>query len=202
MRMKIKTALASAAALASLAAASPASAATIANASGVTLYTLLGGENLVSGFKSAVYLFNEGTTNGVTSYLLHYDRTLRSPQYNSGSFDIVLGANETFLGMETSAAGLDATDPANGVTYPDFFLSLRGLENSIAFIDSVATSGNNPIGVTFKFNTSLLARDEVRFLIGAAEVPEPSTWAMMILGIGFAGAALRRKRQTVSYNFA
>jgi hypothetical protein len=33
-------------------------------------------------------------------------------------------------------------------------------------------------------------------------VPEPSTWAMMILGIGFAGVAMRRKNQAVSYNFA
>ena len=28
-------------------------------------------------------------------------------------------------------------------------------------------------------------------------VPEPGTWAMMIVGIGFAGGALRRKRQVV-----
>ncbi|MBV1691266.1 PEPxxWA-CTERM sorting domain-containing protein [Novosphingobium sp. G106] len=32
-------------------------------------------------------------------------------------------------------------------------------------------------------------------------VPEPSTWAMMILGIGFAGAAMRR-RQRVSVSYA
>lgn len=37
----------------------------------------------------------------------------------------------------------------------------------------------------------------------AGAVPEPSTWAMMILGIGFAGAAMRRRQnQTVRYNFA
>ena len=29
-------------------------------------------------------------------------------------------------------------------------------------------------------------------------VPEPANWAMMILGLGLAGAALRRQRQQIS----
>jgi hypothetical protein len=34
-------------------------------------------------------------------------------------------------------------------------------------------------------------------------VPEPATWGMMILGIGMAGAVMRRRqRQSVRYNFA
>lgn len=33
-------------------------------------------------------------------------------------------------------------------------------------------------------------------------VPEPSTWLMMIMGIGFAGAALRRRRQTVRLSYS
>ncbi|RIK47675.1 MAG: hypothetical protein DCC57_14050, partial [Chloroflexi bacterium] len=34
-------------------------------------------------------------------------------------------------------------------------------------------------------------------------VPEPATWAMMILGFGVIGAAIRRqRRQTVRYSFA
>lgn len=41
------------------------------------------------------------------------------------------------------------------------------------------------------------------FSLISASVPEPSTWAMMILGIGMAGAAMRRRQnQTVRYNFA
>ena len=39
--------------------------------------------------------------------------------------------------------------------------------------------------------------------VSVSAVPEPSTWAMMILGIGMAGAAMRRRQnQTVRYNFA
>ena len=33
---------------------------------------------------------------------------------------------------------------------------------------------------------------------GVAVVPEPAAWAMMIVGMGFVGAALRRLRQTLS----
>jgi hypothetical protein len=36
----------------------------------------------------------------------------------------------------------------------------------------------------------------------SSAVPETSTWAMMILGLGAVGGALRRRRQSVSYNFA
>lgn len=43
--------------------------------------------------------------------------------------------------------------------------------------------------------------DNVRLDISA--VPEPSTWAMMILGIGMVGGAMRRRaRQSVNYSFA
>lgn len=36
----------------------------------------------------------------------------------------------------------------------------------------------------------------------AGAVPEPSTWMMMIMGIGLAGVALRRRRQTVRLTYS
>jgi hypothetical protein len=36
----------------------------------------------------------------------------------------------------------------------------------------------------------------------AAAVPEPSTWAMMLVGFGAIGFAMRKQRQTVNYSFA
>lgn len=35
-----------------------------------------------------------------------------------------------------------------------------------------------------------------------AAVPEPSTWMMMIVGVGIAGTALRRRRQAVKVSYA
>lgn len=37
---------------------------------------------------------------------------------------------------------------------------------------------------------------------GVAAVPEPATWAMMILGFGFVGTALRRRKQQVRVNYS
>jgi len=34
---------------------------------------------------------------------------------------------------------------------------------------------------------------------GAGAVPEPATWAMMIMGLGIVGASMRRRRTTVSF---
>lgn len=36
----------------------------------------------------------------------------------------------------------------------------------------------------------------------AGAVPEPSTWMMMIMGIGLAGVALRRRRQTIRLSYS
>jgi hypothetical protein len=202
----IKTILASAVALASVAVASQADAAQILNpSSNLVQHDLVAGDNLANNsFAGKAYLFYEGTANGVASYLLHYDRRLlRDPLSASGFFDLALGANETFLGVISDTAGLNASDPSNGVFYPTNILSFRGLENIIIFGDKLSTSGANPLHVDFKFSTSSFTRDEARFLIGIAAVPEPTTWAMMILGLGMAGAAMRRRqRQTVTYSFA
>jgi hypothetical protein len=40
------------------------------------------------------------------------------------------------------------------------------------------------------------------FNLVSSPVPEPATWALMIAGIGVAGAAMRRRRQTVSVRYA
>lgn len=54
---------------------------------------------------------------------------------------------------------------------------------------------------TFKLNLKG-GSDAVLYFNGGGGVPEPATWGMMILGIGIVGGAMRRSKQTVSYNFA
>jgi hypothetical protein len=70
------------------------------------------------------------------------------------------------------------------VTYlnPD----LRGLEDG----DIATFTGN-------RVNTNLSASspgDYIRVLTVSRAVPEPATWAMLILGFGAAGSAIRRRR--------
>lgn len=45
------------------------------------------------------------------------------------------------------------------------------------------------------FHTSRFPGGEIR---GAIDVPEPATWAMLVVGFGLIGAALRRRRLLVS----
>jgi hypothetical protein len=49
----------------------------------------------------------------------------------------------------------------------------------------------------FTFDTA-----QVFGLAGLAAVPEPATWAMMIIGFGFAGGAARRRRSSIKVTYA
>ena len=52
------------------------------------------------------------------------------------------------------------------------------------------------------FDTPGTATVNARFTLLASGVPEPSTWAMMIIGLGLAGAAMRRRAARVSVRYA
>ena len=58
---------------------------------------------------------------------------------------------------------------------------------------SVSGLSNGSYALVFQ---GLSTRDETAFIdrVSAVAVPEPATWALMILGFGAAGAALRRRR--------
>jgi hypothetical protein len=122
--------------------------------------------------------------------LLHYDRNGGDGTTVIGSFDIILGAGETFLGLTKTRAGLLASDPANGAIYSAS--QYRGLEND----DFIITELNSVVSVSYKLvNGTTLALDEGRFKIGVSSaIPEPANWAMMIAGFGLVGAAMRRRR--------
>ena len=68
--------------------------------------------------------------------------------------------------------------------------------NGIDWADSFATSGNANRQVLLN---SLSIRGNM-----SGAVPEPATWAMMLLGFGFIGGAIRftkrRQRLTLSYS--
>lgn len=61
---------------------------------------------------------------------------------------------------------------------------------------------NSVTGFTLNAGNDIIGFDDFRFS-SAAAVPEPATWAMMLLGFGFIGGALRsgkrRQKLTVSY---
>jgi hypothetical protein len=86
------------------------------------------------------------------------------------------GVYGTFGGLIT-AGGLTWSDPVQQFTTAD------GSKFTVTFNDLTGvTFGNNAI------DTVTITADSI-----AAAVPEPSVWAMLIIGMGMIGAALRRK---------
>lgn len=185
--------------------AAPAGAATIINATATGGSAIATGDldaaNLETAYSSTdtrtAFVLNEGQTGATQSFLLVYDWDGEGSQRVSGSFDIDL-AGGSFLGFETTTAGLIGTDPANGAAYqtaPGAFATLyRGLERddtlTVAEVDGV-------VRVTYSLANDIRALDNVRFLVETplAAVPEPASWAMMIAGFGMVGGALRTRRR-------
>ncbi|HEX7931046.1 MAG TPA: PEPxxWA-CTERM sorting domain-containing protein [Sphingomicrobium sp.] len=101
------------------------------------------------------------------------------------------------------------TGLGNGGTV-DFIITLNGTTD-VSFLDQVLGSGDT----FFAFlanggdeitNVRYVANDppgeltilkQVRIIPGADVVPEPSTWAMMLLGFGAVGFTMRRRRREI-----
>ncbi|WP_254514996.1 PEPxxWA-CTERM sorting domain-containing protein [Novosphingobium sp. G106] len=101
--------------------------------------------------------------------------------------------------FDNSIATLGAFDADSSTTLPAGFLSL-GDNGQIMFNLTSAVKLNGLwLYIGEVGNNGEKANSAIE--IFSNSVPEPSTWAMMILGIGFAGAAMRR-RQRVSVSYA
>jgi hypothetical protein len=122
------------------------------------------------------------------------------------------GAGELSKIILTPRAGFEVSftrftwDKLTATTSSDFIFELRDASNTLLFSgdnsrptwewNSAYTSG--PLIFLFgNGGRGVVAVDDVTFDvrgISAAAVPEPSTWAMLILGFGAVGGALRRRR--------
>lgn len=106
---------------------------------------------------------------------------LGGSNYNTAAFNGINFSNLLFddgslltgYSLSTNLAGLDASRIA--------FTS-----NSISFNGQGLAFSNSPYFITLNLLTSTSA------------VPEPSTWAMMLMGFGGLGFQLRRKRKTAA----
>jgi hypothetical protein len=92
--------------------------------------------------------------------------------YNTISFD---GLNQSFGGALFGGTNSDVTRPSRQVTF--YFTPAE----SAALTGLTLRSGSNAF--------------ELDNLIFGSAAPEPGTWAMMIVGFGAAGVALRRRRK-------
>jgi hypothetical protein len=102
--------------------------------------------------------------------------------YNKITFEGPKGFSETFTGNQLAAlaGGKPDGSQSSGLTNRRFFFNFEGQAvNKVVF-------GSD--GSSFEF------ADIAFGYPGASGVPEPSTWALLVIGVGMIGVSVRRRR--------
>jgi hypothetical protein len=140
-----------------------------------------------------------GSVDGDNTYRDDFELLFGTTSLFRGTFNLGGGGNNVIVANSGGAT-------LSNYTYNGFFqggfidfsvpISLAAGSNSFTFAYTApgpANGGGQPLsdeGFTI---------DNVSLVAGA--VPEPATWAMMILGFGVIGGAMRRRRQKVQVAF-
>jgi hypothetical protein len=202
------------------AAATPVSAATIANPTNSYSFPYLSGS--LAGGQQTQYV-GETFTAPITGELVNFQFTLNTSSLQS-VYGVVFAWNGTSpttelwrSGIVPGSAGLFSFSPTNvsltqGQTYVAF-LSTYGLttNSGLATVATCLTFGGcasnsvpnlgtliygNVLGRDVVFSPVLNNSQDATFSATiTSPVPEPSTWAMAILGIGMIGYAMRRRQK-------
>ena len=138
-----------------------------------------------------------GTTFGTVSSLsatgsiMNFDFSGLNISFNAGDqFVIGLRNPDTFSGVFGWAAGTSTDAPGVPFNVAHF--------TPINYAGGNAYRGTNPyLGA----NQTFLSHVDLGFRTYVNSVPEPATWAMMIVGFGLVGGSMRR-RQTLTVKFA
>jgi hypothetical protein len=159
-----------------------------------TSVSITGGETLVGSggqarVESADGLINTGFTfNGLTNQTLGFDLTDPGKAFTSAEFRLFVGS-----GTATQAT-LTFVDTAGQQFQQTFAIPANG------FFNAQATDGEQINFFSVGTNGSVEDARQIRLGgigdILASALPEPASWALMIMGIGGVGASLRRGRRT------
>jgi hypothetical protein len=108
--------------------------------------------------------------------------------FNTATFDISSIA-------ASPSTNLDFTSVLfNGITFNTVSTGTQELRN--LFNQSLVAGANNTIVVNGTSGGNAAFSGNIAFAQVTAAVPEPGTWAMMLLGFGAMGVSMRRRRRT------
>lgn len=166
--------------------------------SGPANYTFSGGAGPASlTFNLEGYISLDGDGNGFTDT---FQAMLNGTTFLSGAFDLGGGGSNVLF---TSPAGTTFTVTPVGNGSPTFGGGLASFSTTLNLIEGLNTLSFSFIGPLqgagdegWGINSVLVDGNAV------AAVPEPATWAMMILGFGLVGATLRYRRRSTKVAFA
>lgn len=120
---------------------------------------------------------------------------------NDGAGSIFSTPNNGFLADGTPSGPTTTFDrAAGGVGTVRANFGVNGLfdsENSTTYI--LRTNATNYALTGFATVNNSTSFNVMSYMPTVAAVPEPASWAMMIVGFGLAGAALRRRKTTVAF---
>lgn len=211
--------------LVSLAAlACAASMATGAEAAQIFKQTFAGGltaqEQVSGGFQAKNGVVGH-TTGGYRNYeYSYYQLSLDLTQYLDAflAFDYDIVSEARYDGFNVVASDTGVFEPKKGLLTPTTAGVYAPMSNSLSWLGDTGVSGTKAGRATFDLSQFAGRTVDLRFQFQSdyfatgrglqldnlvvtgtpvAGVPEPATWAMMILGFGAAGSVLRRRRMAL-----
>jgi len=111
----------------------------------------------------------------------------------------------SLVGFGFESFEVDLKDPVGG--NPDWIVTFETDDGSTetftdfngGFVSAYTDDGSLIQSVTFTTNADIEGVGQVRFGGIDGVIPEPTSWALMILGFGGVGAMLRRQRRSVGF---
>lgn len=153
--------------------------------------------------------YTNGPVTFASSGLTSYDDAYGMPYITDNNYGSAL-SNTFSITSTTSALGLYLGSYEGNATYTYVVNGVAGSVAVPAPDDSIFlgfANASGPISVTFNVGSGINANSELdvpRFVTGNAipgAVPEPASWAMMILGMGAVGFATRNAKRRSNEKF-
>ena len=163
-------------------------------------------------------VFSSPTDVTLTGIALYQDLTNRVLNFSLQSATL---AGRTVTAISTLASGSRQVT-TNGLEFIEFSTNVNLTANTLYFLNfsftgisnqgfyyvegesptGYSTGGFNNVNSTLGLNTSNSVIPRIRLTTAVAAVPEPATWAMMLLGFGMVAGAARYRRRSANVSFA